>query len=146
VTHIEFEVPGEPRGKGRPRATRMGNNIRLYTDAKTAAYENLVALACQQSMRDHGQVPLTGALELNVLAWVGAPKSMSKAKREQVAEGYLRPTKKPDLDNIVKAVLDGLNGVAFVDDVQVVNISAKKLYAIAEPYLLVSVIALGPQE
>lgn len=145
MTYISFKVPGEPRGKGRPRATRMGNNIRLYTDAKTSAYENLVALACQQAMQAAGQPPLTGALALSVIAYVGIPKSTSKAKREQAAEGYLRPTKKPDLDNIIKAVLDGLNGVAFVDDVQVVNISAKKLYAIAEPYLLVSVAALETQ-
>jgi len=141
MTYISFKVPGEPRGKGRPRATRMGNNIRLYTDAKTAAYENLVALACQQAMRDREQAPLTGALGLSVLAYVGIPKSTSKAKRQQMLNSYLRPAKKPDLDNIVKAILDGLNGVAFADDVQVVHIIAEKFYH-AEPCLIVSVSAL----
>jgi len=139
MTHISFTVPGEPRGKGRPRATRMGNNIRLYTDAKTASYENLVALACQQAMQAASQPPLTGALALSVFAYVGIPKSTSKAKRQEMAAGLIRPTKKPDLDNIIKAVLDGLNGVAFADDVQIVSIIAEKMYAPNEPRLLVSV-------
>ena len=144
MTYISFRVPGEPRGKGRPRASRMGNNIRLYTDAKTAAYENLVALACQRAMQDGGLSALTGALGISVLSYHGVPKSASKAKREQMLKNYVRPTKKPDLDNIVKAVLDGMNGIAFADDVQIVHIVAHKLYS-AEPCLLVSVSMLeGP--
>jgi Holliday junction resolvase RusA-like endonuclease len=144
MTHISFTVPGEPRGKGRPRATRMGNNIRLYTDAKTAAYENLVALACQQVMQATGKTPLQGALGLSVIAYVGIPKSTSKSNRQSMIAALIRPAKKPDLDNIVKAVLDGLNGVAFPDDAQIVTIMAEKMYAPNEPCLLVSVSALGP--
>ncbi len=141
---IKFEVPGEPRGKGRPRASRMGANIRLYTDAKTAAYENLVALACKQAMRETNQPALTGAVSLSVYAYAGIPKSASKALRTRMLKGEVRPTKRPDLDNIIKAVLDGLNEVAFADDSQVVFIAGDKLYSV-EPRLTVIVGALDDQ-
>ena len=39
-------------------------------------------------------------------------------------------TKKPDLDNLVKSVLDGLNGIAYVDDNQIIDIEARKEYGL----------------
>ena len=121
-----FVIPGAPRGKGRPKFARRGNFVATYTDDKTASYENLVALACREEMR--GRPPLDGPVWLQVVATFAIPSSASKAKKLEMLTGKVGATKKPDLDNIVKAVLDGLNAVAFVDDVQVIHISARKEY------------------
>lgn len=124
---ISFTIPGAPRGKGRPRATRFGKGIRLYTDAKTASYEGLVALAAETALS--GRAPLTGPLCVSVLVKLPVPASASKKAREAMLNGTQPPAKKPDLDNIVKAVLDGCNGVAFADDAQICWINAGKIYA-----------------
>lgn len=124
---LSFTIPGAPHGKGRPRATRFGRGVRLYTDAKTASYESLVALAAQQALG--GREPLSGPLVLTVLVRMAPPASASKKAREAMLAGELHPAKKPDLDNVLKSVLDGCNGVAFADDAQVCWINAGKVYA-----------------
>lgn len=124
---LSFTIPGAPRGKGRPRATRFGKGVRLYTDAKTASYESLVALAAQAALA--GRDPLSGPLCMSVLVKLQVPASASKRARADMLEGRHPPTKKPDLDNVVKSVLDGCNGVAFGDDAQVCWINAGKIYA-----------------
>ena len=57
------------------------------------------------------------------------PKATSNKARERMAAGLEVPAKKPDIDNLLKAVLDALNGKAYHDDNQIVEISAKKLYS-----------------
>ena len=124
---IDFTIPGPPRGKGRPRAFKRGNHIAMYTDNKTAAYENLVALACKESMK--GGPMLDGPVTVMVFAHFPVAKSASKTAQKAMLEGRIFPTKKPDLDNVGKAVLDGLNGVAFVDDAQVCHLTMNKIYS-----------------
>jgi Holliday junction resolvase RusA-like endonuclease len=74
------------------------------------------------------KVPTGGAVALTVRAYMGIPTSWSQKKQRAVASGEITPTKRPDLDNIVKAIKDGANGVAWVDDSQVVDVSASKRY------------------
>ena len=59
------------------------------------------------------------------------PKSVSKATKQKMLENLIYPMVKPDMDNINKAILDGLNGVAYTDDVQVVSLQSKKVYEVA---------------
>lgn len=132
----EFIIPGPPRGKGRPKFARRGNFVTTYTDDKTASYENLVTLACREVMC--GGPPIEGPVRLRVNAMFSPPASASKAKKLDMMTGRVGVTKKPDLDNVVKAVLDGLNTVAFVDDAQVVHLEARKEYA-AHPCVWVRV-------
>lgn len=99
----------------------------MATPEKTVAYEGLIAHAAAQVMA--GAPPLTGPVWLNVEMHFGVPASWSKKKREQALLGLIRPTKKPDFDNVLKAVCDGLNGVAWVDDAQVVGGDFKKVYS-----------------
>jgi len=120
-----FEIPGEPRGKGRPRFSRRSGAA--YTDAKTAAYENLVAVAYRAKYPDAS--PIETAVVLTATAYMSIPKSTSKKRRAAMLAGEIRPTKKPDIDNVLKAVLDGLNGLAFRDDSQVVTIAIRKEYS-----------------
>ena len=120
-----FEIPGEPRGKGRPRFS--GKNGIAYTDAKTAAYENLVAVSYRAKYA--AELPFAGAVRLTATAYMSIPKSASKKRRAAMLAGEIRPTKKPDIDNVLKAVLDGMSGVAFRDDSQVTCIIIRKEYA-----------------
>jgi Holliday junction resolvase RusA-like endonuclease len=124
---IAFTVPGPPRGKGRPRATTINGHARMYTDAKTASYENLVALACQQVM--DGRQPMACPVDLRIRVRLVPPASTSKATRAAMLDGRWPPAKRPDLDNCFKAISDGLNGVAYSDDALIVSLTATKVYA-----------------
>lgn len=124
---LTFTVPGAPVGKGRARATTIGGRARLYTPAKTAAYEGLVALAARQAMGD--RVPLEGPVAMDVAIWCAVPASWSQRKRRQALEGAIWPATKPDASNIIKAVEDGCNGIVYRDDVQIVSGTFVKRYA-----------------
>ena len=120
---IKLIIPGEPVAKGRPRVTKHGIT---YTPKKTENYENLVKLCYMQ--QSQGDV-LEGELKANIKAYFQIPKSASKKKYNAMEQGDIRPVKRPDIDNIIKSVLDSLNGLAYRDDSQVVCINAEKYYS-----------------
>ena len=122
---LDFTIPGEPKGKGRPRFVRATG--RTYTDRSTASYENLVRVSFKNAYPDW--VPLTDAVEIHIYAHFPVPTSWSKKKQSLALSGWLRKTSKPDLDNIEKAVLDGLNGVAWKDDSQIFAKFSTKRYS-----------------
>jgi Holliday junction resolvase RusA-like endonuclease len=124
---IQFHVGGDPQGKGRARAFRRGNFIGHYTPEKTRTYEGIIRYAAQQAM--NGAPPAEGPLSLTVRICITIPASWSKKKRDQAGMGRLLPAKKPDLDNIVKAVTDACAGVVFGDDAQIVDLVASKMFA-----------------
>ena len=131
---VRFTIPGEPQGKGRPRTVRNGSLTRTYTPEKTASYENLIKLEYQRQ-NPHRPGWFNGeALRMAVTCFYGLSKSDSKKKREAKLDGAIRPTKKPDIDNILKAIFDALNGYAFEDDSQIVFVTAEKFYA-EEPFV-----------
>ena len=116
---MKFTIPGEPVPKLRPRVYRKGG-MRVFTPQKTLDYEAKVRLMAQAA----GLRPLDGPLCLTVEFVHRLPKGQER-KRKPVTEYRLKPTK-PDLDNLVKALMDGLEGVAFESDSQVVVIHALK--------------------
>lgn len=120
---IEFTVKGKPVGKGRPRFTRTGHT---YTPEKTRAYEAAVAWECRKAMK--GKLPSELPQNVSVEVMVKPPKSWTKTKTKNALGGLIAPGR-PDIDNYLKAVLDGCNGVAFLDDSQVVAVYATKRYA-----------------
>ena len=122
MNRIEFTINGECVPKARPRFSKFGH---VYTTPKTRAYENIV-----KSTAIDNRVPcVTTALRVELIIYKSIPKSFSKAKRKQANEGKIFPVVKPDIDNYVKSVLDGLNGVLFVDDKQIVDFRAVKRYS-----------------
>ena len=132
---MDFIVNGKPQGKQRPRFSRISKTV--YTPTKTAKYEKQIAKAYTDS---GGKcIPADCYVSVNVSAFFPIPKSYSKKKREDCIERILRPDKKPDIDNIIKSVLDGLNGVAYEDDKQVVEAIGRKYYTEGDGYLWVSV-------
>lgn len=126
---LSLYIPGQPRGKGRPRAVKIGNSLRLYTDAKTRAYETQIASIYKKKYGDKAgfqDKPVT----IEIQAVYEIPKSATRAQRRQMMAGEILPLKKPDIDNVVKAIMDALQGddMAYTDDKQVATITAEKRY------------------
>lgn len=126
---IDFIVPGQPQGKGRPRVGKAGQHARMYTPAKTVAYEGLIAHAAHAAL--HGLPMLDGPVAVRMQLHCQVPASWSRRKQQDALAGKIRPTTKPDVDNVVKAVFDGCNGVLWRDDVQVVELHVTKRYSAA---------------
>lgn len=134
IMELVFTVPGEPRGKGRPRFSKTGHT---YTDSETKAYENKIIAYYRQA---HGgtRAPDDAFLAVDVIAYLPIPKSATKAQIAGMIGKIILPSRKPDVDNILKAVLDALNGVAYRDDARVHRTSCVKFYS-AEPRLEIAV-------
>jgi Holliday junction resolvase RusA-like endonuclease len=123
---LTFSVPGEPVAKGRARAFIRGGKIGHHTPDKTARYENLVRLVAKQAIG--AAKPLEGPISLRCTFWLPVPMSYSNKRRKACLNGSERHCKRPDIDNLLKSVKDGCNGVVWVDDCQVVEVRASKCY------------------
>ena len=121
MAHISITVPGEPVAKGRPRMTKGGH---VYTPAKTVRYEKQI----RDCWKAQSGEKLDGPISAIIVAYYKIPKSAKKPVQKDMAAGIIRPTKRPDIDNVVKT-LDALNGHAFDDDSQIVEIRAEKRYS-----------------
>lgn len=132
---FEFEIPGSPKGKGRPRFTRSGHT---YTPESTASYENLVKVCFAQKYHGTQPIPHGVPLEAHLIAFFPIPKSASKSRAADMERGFLLPTKPPDTDNLAKIVLDALNGIAYHDDAQIVRLTVQKSYS-REPRVIVEI-------
>jgi len=126
-TSLRFTIPGEPQGKGRARIGKVGGFSRMFTPAKTLAYEGLVAQMAQQAMA--GAPLMEGPVSLSLELLHTIPRSAPKRQRADMLSGRMRPTKKPDADNVLKAICDGMNGVVWRDDVQAVEVRLSKRFA-----------------
>jgi Holliday junction resolvase RusA-like endonuclease len=124
---IQFRYYGEIRGKGRPRFRNCGKFIQTYTDKDTQNYEMSIKEAYLQANQESYMNPET-PLAMTLMVYQPIPKSVSKKKKQEMLDGKIRPTKKPDIDNILKSVLDSLNQVAFHDDTQIVSVEVVKWY------------------
>ena len=118
-----FIIPGPPRGKGRPRVTRHGT----YTPKRTVEYENTVRKCFQQQCPDvfFG----TKSISIEAVAYVTPLKKYRKAETAAALANQFHPTSKPDPDNIMKGVLDALNGVAFEDDRYIYDLHIVKKFS-----------------
>lgn len=119
---IKLIIPGQPCAKGRPRLGKYGT----YTPEKTVNYETLVK---QLYIMQNHRKQLEGALQMRVIAYMPIIKSTSKKNAELMRMGNIRPTKKPDWDNIGKIISDALNGLAYHDDSQIVTATVEKWYS-----------------
>jgi Holliday junction resolvase RusA-like endonuclease len=132
-----IDMPGPPRGKGRPRFARATG--RAFTDARTRSYEGDLRAYATEAMR--GREIIAGPVLLKMVAIFPVPTSWSRKKRAAALAGSVRPTVKPDLDNILK-LTDALNGVVWRDDAQVVTATQMKVYG-ERPALRLEVIPIG---
>ena len=133
---IKFTYHGEAVGKGRPRVTaRGGKYAHAYTPKRTKEFEEAIRFEFLASTCEKMPVyPREQALKAEVLIGCAIPKSYSKKKQALCRDRVLAPSKKPDIDNILKAVFDALNGYAFEDDCQITQVKSEKVYA-TEPFV-----------
>lgn len=113
---IKFIVEGKVIGKQRPRFARKGNFVQTYTPQKTIDYEKLIKTSFKKKYPKFE--PLKSPLYVNIRAFFVRAKSNKMTK----------PTIKPDIDNIIKSVLDSLNGLAYIDDKQVIAVAVEKYW------------------
>lgn len=149
---IKFTIPGKPRGKQRPRICRINGKTITYTPKQTTEYEKLVraSYTAVSKMFFDKNIPL----EISITALFSIPRvKVPQPSRTQnltdrveslIARNSLKgskktdytncptarwPTKKPDSDNIIKIILDALNGVCYHDDSQICKIYFEKKYS-----------------
>ena len=134
---LVIELAGPPKGKGAVRPTiRFGGKLNVFQPKPTKDYLAALKYVGQNVME--GCPPLSGPLAVSITAYIPIPAGMAKKHKTSALAGYLRPVTKPDLDNYCKAAGDALNGIVWVDDKQIVDLSIRKVYS-DKPGLVIEV-------
>ena len=156
-------LEGDPRGKGRPRFSTHGGFVKVYTDAETAAYEELIQIEVLrliggqdlidrtrqikrrsfiEAYKDFGGEPLhLGPVRVEMEIRHQIRASWTKAKKAAALSGHIAPTLKPDPDNVAKIWFDAFNDCMWKDDTQVIRMSVERSFS-EDPSVLVRVIPL----
>ena len=125
-----------PVAQKRARVTKFGS----YDPSK----EDKVNLVKSTVLPDDFKV-FESAIEVTVKFYLPIPKQTSKKRTKLMDEGKISHTKKPDLDNLVKLVLDAYNGVLYNDDSQIISLSLSKMYSIT-PGIEINITEIDDEE
>lgn len=131
---VDFVIQGKVQAKQRPRFNRYSG--KTYTPNETIAYENWVKTCYLEKYKN--KELMEKPLRVTIKAYFEIPKSTSKKRKQQMMDNEILPMVKPDTDNIAKGVLDSLNGIAYKDDKQVVELIVNKFYS-NTPYVSVMI-------
>ena len=123
---LKIEIPGDVQAQQRPKFSRFGNNVSVRDPKESKDYKSFVRLVASQVAPE---VLITEEIRLSIDVYRKIPKSFSKKKHQQAVDGELRPTTKPDIDNLAKGIKDGLSKVVWHDDSQVTELVARKWYS-----------------
>lgn len=132
---MKIIVLGKPEPQLRPRATRTKVGVRLYDPKKTTDYKTLVRTSAMSQWK-YGQ--LEGALHVKIDVYRPIQKSDSKKRKKLKEQGIIRPVVTPDATNYGKIIEDGMNGIVWKDDKQIVDLEISKFYSL-EPRVEVTV-------
>lgn len=124
---VMFSVDADPVGKQRARHRFTGKFVQSYTPNKTRTYETLLRDSATRAMGS--SEPLETPVSLYLYIRAPIPKSTPKKRLQEILDGLIKPTKKPDASNVLKSVEDAMNGVVYKDDSQIVNIHVTKVYS-----------------
>lgn len=123
---IQFTIPGAVQAQERPRFSRVGKGVRTIDPPKSRSYKEVVKLVAWQHKP---QEPILEPIRLEVDVYLMPPKKYhTKPKQTLIASGELRPTTKPDIENLLKGIMDGMTGIIYRDDSLVVELVARKFY------------------
>lgn len=125
-----FLVRRAPFGKVRAHPFVVKGHARMHNDDRNGTYEACVRSDYLAMYPD--AEPYAGPVEVRIKAFFEIPKKWSKKKKQLAREGKIWPTVKYDADNLAKAICDALNGLAYIDDKQVVLLLTEKLYVTEE--------------
>lgn len=131
---IQMEIYGKPIPLNRARACHRGSFIQMY-DSQTKEKEGYK----WQIRAVFNNKPITVPVEIVCIFYFGIPKGTSKARTREMLANTMVPMKRPDLDNLIKFILDCMNGIVYQDDAQVVRIIAEKRYG-DKPKTLIQVV------
>ena len=131
---IKLNIPVKPIPKARPRASYFGGIARIYTPKRTKDVEQEIAQIARKRLPNE---PLRSPVSISMVFCMPIPKSTSLKNRRKL-EGTPHVKKTGDIDNLIKTVLDALNGIAWEDDSQVFDVSAKKIHS-REPSIELSI-------
>lgn len=135
MSKISFKIIGIPVPKGRPRFFRRGRFVGTYTPPKTKNWETIVR---GQAVASRPPMLWEGPLRMKLIFMMPRPKSLPKK--------VIHHIKKPDVDNLAKAIKDALQGIIYKTDSQVVMLTAMKIYATAEPRVEVDIEEVDHEE
>lgn len=121
----EFEVIGKIRGKARPKVNTY--TLRAYTPMVTKDYEELIKQYFVLKYPNY--IPIESRVSIKIIAYFGIPKNTNKKNTKLMLDNTISPTKKPDIDNIVKIILDALNTMAYKDDNLITKLEVEKIYS-----------------
>lgn len=114
-----------PVPASRPRVSRWST---YYPKKYTKFKKDMEALTSELET-----TPSEKLVSVELKFGIMIPKSWSKKKKEELNNTYC--SNNSDIDNYIKAILDSLNGIVYIDDKQVVELFAKKIYS-EEGYIL----------
>jgi Holliday junction resolvase RusA-like endonuclease len=116
-------IPGRPEAKG---SLRVGKHGQVFSaNPRLKAWQQRVGLAV--SAWRQGAPPLEGPVALTVdFVFDRPPSHFTKGGR--LRKGAPLAPGRPDLDKLIRGLLDGLTGVLFKDDAQVCELDATKAY------------------
>lgn len=138
MNELRVFIPGEPCAQGRPRFSTAGGFVRAYDPAKSRNYKAYVKAVCAEEAKKQGWLFNTDLpLKVEIIAGLSIPSSKSKKWKQAAMDGKEKPTKKPDVDNIVKTVTDALSGVIYKDDKQITSLVVGKIYSVRPGVALV---------
>lgn len=124
---IRITIDGPPVPKGRGRIGRSpGGRPFILTPAKTRSYESRISAESTKVMA--GRKPFDQAVDITVMAVVPIPKTWTKKKQRAALDQELLPISTPDLDNYMKAAMDGMNKIVYRDDSLAVIVTGTKIY------------------
>ena len=130
VSLMEIVVYGEPVPQGRPKFVRIGNHVHTYDPEKSRSYKQLVRFWVTQHLKKiEGFKPYENALCVDLTFFLGIPTSWTKKRKLEASMGQIRPTvRNMDIDNGCKAIMDAGNGLLWVDDSIITDLTARKRY------------------
>jgi len=144
---LRLTVAGEPQPKGSLKAIPAKNKdgtlrIAMKNDnPKTREWQDLMTFHATSQMR--GEKPWEGVVMVNAYFLLTRPRTHFMSKGKLRNDLIVEHVDKPDLDKLVRCVLDALTGVCYVDDCQVASVCATKAYSDFSNFPGVSLVVRG---
>lgn len=117
MMHVQFTIPGFAVPEGRPRSTVIDGHVHTYKPSASRSFAGVV-----RTYAGENRPPqlFDGPISVSLIFYLAKPKSAPKREKY--------PAKKPDIDNLVKAITDGCEGIIFTNDSRIVDLNAIKRY------------------
>ena len=142
MEQIKFRVQADPVAQGRPRLTTIGGMARAFDPKKSKDWKAFIKDVALKAMHDCGHVdPLQGPLCARMRFGFALPKSQYRKRTPRIRTWH---TNRPDIDNLVKGILDACESVVFMTDTQITKLVVDKIICAQgeAPFVAVSYEAL----